>query len=85
MSLSEDFDAMLSPKVVEGGAFERSRVDDALGLVAVDELPRLADGFARWEAFAEQAFESTAAPHPFHGDGFKTDGLSVFHDDAGGR
>jgi hypothetical protein len=55
VGLAEDFGPALGPKIMEGGSAKLAIVHDALGVLAIDNLPGFTHGDTWRKAFAKDA------------------------------
>src|SRR6266496_1230278 len=63
---------------MQSPAFERPARDDALCFGTINNFPRLANAFVRWQVLAEQLRQLSRPPDSFHEDWLKGEGTADF-------
>ena len=76
---SKDLSTAPGPKLVQGGSAERPAMHDALGVLAIHDLPGFSDRCTLRQGFSVEVFKTATAPDALHGKRFKNDGFCICH------
>ena len=79
VSRSEDLLTLGVPELMQGSSTQRTIVDHALGVLAIDDFPGFPDWHALRKKLAVEDFEAPTTPDALHSERFENDWLCVCH------